>query len=116
MVIQLERLGFGNYTVIRKSDHAKLGICGLCDREGLEGLDLGFAFLPEFERNGYALESANRLKQSAFDEFGINEIVAITTQDNISSQKLLAKLGLINAGTTKIPNDDEELLLYKINK
>ena len=27
MVIQLERLGFGNYTVIRKSDHAKLGMC-----------------------------------------------------------------------------------------
>jgi len=116
MMIQLERLGFANYTVIRKSDHTKLGICGLYDRDGLDGLDLGFAFLPEYERNGYAFESPNKLKQAAFDEFGINELVAITTHDNISSQKLLEKLGLIYSGTTRIPNDDEELLLYKIYK
>lgn len=116
MLPQLERLGFGNYTVIRKSDQVKMGICGLYDREGLAGLDIGFAFLPEYEGKGYAFESANRLKQAVCDEFGITEIVAITSQDNVSSQKLLEKLGLKLAGTTKIPNDDEELLLYKTNK
>jgi RimJ/RimL family protein N-acetyltransferase len=116
MLPQLERLGFGNYTVIRKSDHVSMGICGLYDREGLDGLDIGFAFLPEYGGNGYAFESANKLKQVAFTEFGITEIVAITTQDNTASQKLLEKLGLTLTGTTKIPNDDEELLLYKINK
>jgi len=52
----------------------------------------------------------------AFDEFGITEIVAITTQDNVSSQRLLEKLGMRLTGTTKIPEDDEELLLYKISK
>lgn len=115
MLPQLERLGFGNYTVIRKSDHVSMGICGLYDREGLDGLDNGFAFLPEYGRNGYAFEAANKLKQVAFTKFGITEIVAITTQDNIASQKLLEKLGLTLTGTTKIPNDDEELLLYKIS-
>ena len=116
MLPQLERLGFGNYTVIRKSDHISMGICGLYDREGLDGIDIGFAFLPEYGGNGYAFESANKLKQVAFTEFGITEIVAITTQDNTTSQKLLEKLGLTFTGTTKIPNDDEELLLYKISK
>ena len=116
MLPQLERLGFGNYTVIRKSDQAKMGICGLYDRDGLDGLDIGFAFLPEYEGKGYAFESANKLKQVAFTEFGITEIVAITTQDNTASQKLLEKLGLTLTGATKIPNDNEELLLYKISK
>ena len=116
MLPQLERLGFGNYTVIRKSDHISMGICGLYDREGLDGIDIGFAFLPEYGGNGYAFESANKLKQVAFTEFGITEVVAITTQDNTTSQKLLEKLGLTFTGTTKIPNDDEELLLYKISK
>ena len=112
---QLKKLGYSNYTLIRKSDKVKIGTCGLYDREGLEGIDIGFAFLPEFERKGYAFESANKLKNVAFDEFGITEISAITTKDNIASQKLLEKLGMIFIGTTNIPNDNEELLLYKIN-
>jgi RimJ/RimL family protein N-acetyltransferase len=116
MLPQLERLGFGNYTVIRKLDFAKLGICGLYDREGLAGIDIGFAFLPDYEGNGYALEAAKRLKQAAFDDFSINEIVAITTKDNLASQTLLRKLGLALSATTKISNDEEELLLYKITK
>jgi len=116
MLPQMERLGFGNYTVIRKSDHVSMGICGLYDREGMEGLDIGFAFLPEYRGNGYAFEAANKLKQIVLHDFGITDIVAITTKDNVASQKLLEKLGLTLTGTTKIPNDDEELFLYKISK
>jgi len=86
------------------------------DREGLEGVDIGFAFLPEYERKGYAFESANKLKNAAFNEFGLTHINAITTKNNISSQKLLEKLGLKLNGTTKLSNDEEELLLYKIEK
>ena len=113
---QLVKLGFGNYTLIRKTDNVKIGTCGLHDREGLEGLDIGFAFLPEYERKGYAFEAAEKLKNSAFSEFGINKISAITTKNNFASQRLLEKLGLKKIGTTKVTNDDEELLLYRIEK
>jgi len=114
MLPQLKRLGYSNYTLIRKSDNCKIGTCGLYDRNGLEGIDIGFAFLPEYERIGYAFESANKLKDVALNVFGLTEINAITTKDNISSQKLLGKLGMKLNGTTKLPNDNEELLLYKI--
>ena len=113
---QLAKLGFGNYTLIRKTDNVKIGTCGLHDREGLEGLDIGFAFLPEYERKGYAFEAAEKLKNIAFSEFGINKISAITTKNNFASQRLLEKLGLKKIGTTKVTNDDEELLLYRIEK
>jgi len=113
---QLERLGYSNYTVIRKQDHQKIGTCGLYDRPGLEGIDIGYAFLPEYENNGFAFESSNRLKEAAFNELGIKTISAITTKENTSSQKLLEKLGLKLTGTTQILNDNEELLLYKIEK
>lgn len=113
---QLERLGFGNYTIIRKTDNVKMGTCGLYDREGLEGLDIGFAFLPEYERKGYAYESAEKLKNVAFSEFGINKISGITAKDNIASQKLLEKLGLKLIGAKTLPNDDEELFVYVIEK
>ena len=114
MTPQLERLGYSNYTLIRKQDNQKIGTCGLYDREGLDGIDIGFAFLPEYEKKGFAFESSNKLKEVAFSEFDIKIISAITTKDNVSSQKLLEKLGLKFIKTTKIPNDDEELLLYKI--
>lgn len=116
MIPQLERLGYSNFTLIRKIDNQKIGCCGLYDREGLDGIDIGFAFLPEYEKNGFAFEASNKIKDAAFNEFGINTIQAITSKNNIASQKLLEKLGLTLNGTTKLPDDDEELLLYKIEK
>lgn len=115
MLPQLKRCGYSNYTLIRKVDRLKIGTCGLYDREGLEGIDIGFAFLPKYEQKGYAFESANKLMNMAFDEFGICKINAIVSKDNLSSQVLLEKLGLKLEGTTILPNDDEELLLYQIN-
>ncbi len=113
MTPQLEKLGFSNYTVIRKSDGVKLGTCGLYDRDGLDGIDIGFAFLPQFEKKGYAFESANKILEVAISDFKIVEISAITTKENIASQKLLNKIGLKFERIIKIPNDNAELLLYK---
>jgi len=110
---QLEKLGYSNYTIIRKSDNVKLGICGLYDREGLEGIDIGFALLPEHERKGYAFEAANELKRVGVEEFGISRIRAITTKENIASQKLLEKLGLKFIRNVQLPNHDKEVLLYE---
>jgi len=111
---QQKRLGFSNYTVIRKSDQTKMGTCGLFDREGLEGIDIGFAFLSEYEKNGYAYEAANKIKTIGIELFGLKQINAITTKDNFSSQKLLEKLGLRFKSMVTIPNDKEELLMYEL--
>lgn len=116
MLPQLEKLGYSNYTVVRKSDGAKLGTCGLYDREGLEGLDIGFAFLPQFERKGYAFESANSLMEAAKTDFEITLISGITTRENVGSQKLLEKLGLVFQKMIRIPNDDEDLMLFQWKK
>lgn len=111
---QLERLGFGNYTVSLKSNNQKIGICGLYDREGLDGLDIGFAFLPEFEKKGYAFESAYKLLEVAVEKFKIKEISAITTEDNSESQKLLVKLGLQFEKKFFLEGDSEELMLFNL--
>lgn len=116
MISQYERLGFSNFIVIRKSDLAKMGTCGLYDREGMEGIDIGFAFLPQFEGRGYAFEAAGKIMDLAFTQFGITELKAITTKYNFSSQKLLDKLGMQKSGTMTLPGDKEELLLYIIQK
>lgn len=116
MMPQLQRLGYSSYTIVRKSDDAKIGTCGLFDREGLDGIDIGFAFLPEYGKKGYAYEAAVKLKHMAFNEFGISQISAITAKNNSTSQALLEKLGLKRSGTTKLPNEDNEVLIYKLKK
>lgn len=115
IITQFDKLGYSNYTVVRKSDGAKMGSCGLYDREGLEGIDIGFAFLPEFEGKGYGFESANKVKEAALHLFKLNPIRAITTQENIGSQKLLEKLGFLFIKLVKIPHDEEELMLYEFS-
>lgn len=114
MLPQLEKLGYSNYTIIRKTDQAKIGTCGLYNREGLDGVDIGYALLPQYEKQGYALEAASIIKKAAFKDFNLTAISAYTTKENMASQLLLTKLGLKLMGTTFIPNDDEELLLFKL--
>ncbi len=110
---QIEKLGFGNYVVILKEDHTKIGAVGIFEREGLDVLDIGFSFLEKYEGKGYAYESANKLKEVAATDFGVHKISAITTKDNFSSQKLIERLGLKFQKMVTIPNDDAELMYYE---
>ncbi len=115
MLPQIERVGFGNYVVVRKEDNKKIGTCGLYDREGLDAVDIGFAFLPAYERLGYAFEAADKIKNAAFRSFNLPQICAITTKTNLSSQKLLKKIGMHYIKMISMKDDDEELMYYELN-
>ena len=110
---QIEKLGFGYNVVILKEDHTKIGAVGIFEREGLDVLDIGFSFLEKYEGKGYAYESANKLKEVAATDFGVHKISAITTKDNISSQKLIERLGLKFQKMVTIPEDVVELMYYE---
>ncbi|MDQ3047192.1 MAG: GNAT family N-acetyltransferase [Bacteroidota bacterium] len=100
--------GFGFYKVSLK-DLTPIGICGLVKRDTLEDVDIGFAFLPEFEGKGYGYESAAEVLNLATSTIGLKRIVAITLKENASSIKLLEKLGL--RYERMIQQHDEELML-----
>ena len=112
MLPQLNTLGYSSYSLITKAEGAKIGTCGLYNRAGVDGIDIGFGLLPQYEGLGYAYESAHRLIKAAFEEFELEEIKAITSKENISSQRLLETLGLEMTGTTKLPDEDHEILPY----
>lgn len=114
MLPHYARLGFGNYTIITKAGGQKVGTCGLYDREGLDGVDIGFALLPQFEKKGYALEGVTKLKELALTTFNLSSISGITTKDNVASQNVLSKIGLKFDKTVTLPNDAVELLLFKL--
>lgn len=113
MLPQVQSHGFGNFIVIRKADGMSTGTCGLYDRKGLDGIDLGFAFLPEYKRLGYGFESAAALVKKAREDFKIQRLVAITKSDNRPSRKLLEKLGFLDGGLLDLPGFSEDLVLYE---
>ena len=94
MAVSYEKNGYGLYLVELTQTGAPLGICGLVKRDGLEDIDIGFAFLQQFWSKGYAYESARAIMDYARDTVGLKRIVAITALDNWSSIGLLEKLGL----------------------
>lgn len=102
--------GYGLYTVERKEDGKQVGICGFVRRDSLPGPDIGFAFLPEYERNGYGYESAAAIMNYGRDVLGIDQVLAITTSDNEASGRLLEKLGFGFAEL--IESGKETLKLY----
>ncbi|MGH8176253.1 MAG: GNAT family N-acetyltransferase, partial [Steroidobacter sp.] len=88
------RHGFGLYLVACKEDPAPLGMCGLIKRDSLPDVDIGFAYIPESWGKGYAVEAAAAVLAHGRDAFGLKRIVAITSLDNASSIRVLAKIGL----------------------
>ncbi|MGE8206660.1 GNAT family N-acetyltransferase [Heyndrickxia sp. NPDC080065] len=110
-----EQFGFCLYLVERKEDQIPIGICGLVKRDSLEDVDIGFAFLPNYWGKGYAYEAASAVMAYSINTLGLNRIVAITTQENYASAKLLEKIGLQFERLVQLSNDPEELKLFAYN-
>ena len=111
-VASYERFGFGLYLVELKGSGTPIGICGLIKRETLQDVDVGFAFLPQFWGNGYAVESAAAVLAYGKSALGLNRIVAITTPDNHGSIKVLEKSGMKFEQLFRHAGEEAELKLF----
>lgn len=109
IVSSYQKNGYGLYAVVLKETGKAVGLSGLVRREALPSADIGFGFLPEFMGLGYAYEASSAVMKYARDELGLDTILAITSKDNIRSQKLLNKLGLLHS--KPIDWEGEEILL-----
>jgi RimJ/RimL family protein N-acetyltransferase len=104
--------GFGLYLVKLKETNESIGMCGLIQRDALEDVDIGYAFLPRFWSKGYAVESALAVKEYARNVIGLNHIVAITDPENEGSIRVLEKIGFQFEKMVKLSEDDIELKLF----
>ena len=110
-IASYERLGFGLFRTELKIG-VPIGICGLLKRDSLEDVDIGFALLPEYCGQGYALEAASAVLTYAREVFALQRIVAITDPDNFASIKVLEKLGLRFERMVKLSEGAPEIKLF----
>ncbi|MEH7503745.1 GNAT family N-acetyltransferase [Neobacillus drentensis] len=107
------QLGFGLYlTELKDEGRTPIGICGLIKRDSLEDVDLGFAFLSRFQTKGYGFEAASATLAYGSEQLGLKRIVAITSEDNEGSSKLLEKIGMKFERMIMVGDDTEELKLF----
>jgi len=104
--------GFGLYLVILKNKNTPVGICGLVKRDGLDYPDLGFAVLPEYERQGYTSEASETILEYAENKLKIPMVYGITTQSNFAAIRVLEKQGLRFQKTVLLPQNKNEFLLF----
>ena len=111
-MLSYQNFGFGLFLVELKTK-VPMGICGFIKRDYLEDVDIGFAFLPQFRKKGYAVEAASAVLCYGKQNLGIHRVLAITQEDNAGSIKVLEKIGLVFERQI-VSDTGQKLQLYSI--
>lgn len=105
--------GHSLYVVELKEEGTLIGMCGLIKRDTLDGIDIGYAYLPGWRGQGYAFEAARAVLDYA-PTLGIQRLLAIVSPANAASNGLLRKLGMRFERFTHLVPDDSGTNLYSI--
>ena len=106
------RFGFGLYLVELRNPLTPIGICGILKRDQLPEPDIGFAFLPAYWSQGYAIEAATGVRDYARDALGLPRLLAIVSPANASSIRLLERLGFSYESLTRLGAEASDVKLY----
>ena len=90
---------FGLFGVrLRDSDGELIGYCGFLRIEGTERVELLYALLPEWWGKGLATEASLACLRFAFEEAGLERVVAGADLPNTASLRVIEKLGMRPVG------------------
>lgn len=109
-----EKYGFGRHAVIHKETGEYMGFTGLKYIEELDEVDIGYRIKRNFWRQGYAYESALPCLDFAFNDLGLERVIALANPENEASTSLMKKLGLTYEKEVHIY--DEDAVYYALNK
>lgn len=96
---RINREGVYDFVVRRTADGAFLGVVYTWAYHGERKIwEIGYALLPEFQGNGYCLESVRLLIFFIFGELGAHKIVGMCNSENLRSAAVMQKAGLSKQG------------------
>ena len=105
--------GFGLWLVEAKGEGVPVGICGLLKRgEPVPGVEVGYAFLPQFRGKGYAFEAASAAAAYARDVLGLPRLYAVVNPDNAASVRVLEKLGMKFERAVRLAGEESDVRLF----
>ena len=107
-----QRQGFGFWAVHLRGDPELIGLCGLIKRDTLPEVDVGYAFLPRHRGHGYAREAVLGCLQHGRTVLGLRRILAITSPDNLASQRVLETTGMRLEDRRSLAGETRETWVY----
>ena len=90
--------GYGLDLVETRAEGEPVGICGLVRRPGLEGPDLGYAFLERVWGRGYAAEAGAETLRHAAQVLRLRRVWAVVKPANRASIAVLRRLAFAPVG------------------
>ena len=101
---QIERYqkdGIGLWAVISKNTGEFLGQCGLTlqDADGTWETEVGYLFKRKYWHQGFAAETAVACRDYAFSVLGRERVVSIIRDNNLPSQKVARRNGMVPVGS-----------------
>jgi RimJ/RimL family protein N-acetyltransferase len=92
------KYGFGLYAAELKNTGEFIGFIGLThipfEAHFTPAVEIGWRLAAPQWNKGYATEGAKRVLEYAFNDAGLNEVVSMTTVQNIRSRRVMDKLGM----------------------
>jgi RimJ/RimL family protein N-acetyltransferase len=101
-VANQERYGFSLWAVELEPEGAVIGATGLQHLADGDEVEVGYRFLRGYWGQGYATEAARAAIRFAFDELGLDRVVAVTLPTNQASRRVMEKCGLSFAGIVRV--------------
>lgn len=94
-----EQLGYGRFAVEVLASGSVIGFVGLAqtriDAHFAPAVEIGWRLSTKYWGHGYATEGALAVKDSAFENLELSEIVAFTSKHNLRSRRVMEKIGLL---------------------
>lgn len=103
--------------VVETHDGEFVGDCGLTvqDVEGTPHVEVGYHVMPGLRRRGYASEAATAVRDCAAAA-GIEHLVALIRPENLPSQGVAAKLGMVVERTAVVHGGDALVLGMRLDR
>jgi ribosomal-protein-alanine N-acetyltransferase len=90
--------GIGLFGVRRRGSENLIGFCGFVRLEGMEEPELAYELTQEAWGNGLATEASIACLRHAFEEAGLERMIAGADPENVASQRVIEKLGMRPVG------------------
>lgn len=120
-----EEKGYNYFATETLETGELIGFIGLAyqdyETEFTPAVDIGWRLKRSSWGKGYATEGAKRCLEYAFDDLKLDRVVSVCVLDNVNSEKVMNKIGMVKKGTFIHPKLKEypaleECVWYEIQK
>ena len=96
---------YGFFSVVEKESGLWIGQICITTRATPDFPELGWGFIPSIHGRGFATEAANALVEWWVENLFWHDFYFCISPQNLPSKKLAQKLGAINIGREKVPEE-----------